>query len=45
MEKNNEQHQEAASRSLLVKYRMFDRMYEEDAESAFPYIISMHIKL
>jgi hypothetical protein len=42
-----------ASRSLLVKYRMFDRMYEEDehygyeineddiAESALPYIISM----
>jgi hypothetical protein len=42
-----------ASRSLLVKYRMFDRMYEEDehygydineddiAESVLPYIISM----
>jgi hypothetical protein len=42
-----------ASRSLLVKYRMLDRMYEEDehygydinedeiAESVLPYIISM----
>jgi hypothetical protein len=42
-----------ASRSLVVKYRMFDRMYEEDedygydinedeiAESVLPYIISM----
>jgi hypothetical protein len=43
-----------ASRYLLVSYRMFDRMYEEDeyygydigedeiAESVLPYIISMH---
>jgi hypothetical protein len=41
-----------ASRSLLVSYRMFDRMYEENdygydidedkiAESVLPYIISM----
>ena len=43
----------SASRSLVVKYRMFDEMYEEEenfgfdinedeiAESALPYIISM----
>lgn len=42
-----------ASRSLIVKYRMFDRMYEEDeygydineneiAESVLLYIISLH---
>ena len=42
-----------ASRSLVVKYRMFDRMYEEEdygydiiedeiAESVLPYIISLH---
>ena len=42
-----------ASRSLLISYRMFDRMYEEDeygydisedeiAESVLPYIISLH---
>jgi hypothetical protein len=41
-----------ASRSLVVKYRMFERMYEEEeygfdideneiAESVLPYIISM----
>ena len=42
-----------ASRSLIVKYRMLDRMYEEDehygydinedeiAESVLPYVVSM----